>query len=257
MADTLAALRSSVTRLHNLTESLDEDGLRRPAYPKEWTVAHVLSHLGSAAVIMQRRFEDALAGRATPDDFSQDVWDTWNSKNPIAQRDDALAADAALLARFEAATADERANLVLVMGPMRLGFDAFVAIRLNEHAVHTWDIEVSDDPSATLPAESASLVVDNLDMIAGYTAQATPGPDVTVRVRTTEPERHFTITLTSDGATFAPSTDTTVSESALVELPAEALIRLVYGRLDRLHTPPAVAGDTALLDRLRATYPGP
>jgi hypothetical protein len=41
-----------------------------------------------------------------------------------------------------------------------------------------------------------------------------------------------------------------------VELAAEAFARLVYGRLDAAHTPP-LAGDPAVIDRLRATYPGP
>jgi hypothetical protein len=37
-------------------------------------------------------------------------------------------------------------------------------------------------------------------------------------------------------------------------LPAEALIRLVYGRLDPEHTPPV--GGTADLDELRRVFPG-
>jgi hypothetical protein len=48
------------------------------------------------------------------------------------------------------------------MGPMEWGFTEFVGMRLNEHAFHTWDIEVVDDPEATLPAQVAALVVDNL-----------------------------------------------------------------------------------------------
>ena len=44
------------------------------------------------------------------------------------------------------------------------------------------------------------------------------------------------------------------SGSPDLELPAEALIRLVYGRLDPDHTP-AVA-DPALLDELRGVFPG-
>jgi len=42
-----------------------------------------------------------------------------------------------------------------------------------------------------------------------------------------------------------------------VQLPAEALVRLVYGRLDPGHTPPVeVTGDAVLLDRARAVFPG-
>ena len=37
---------------------------------------------------------------------------------------------------------------------------------------------------------------------------------------------------------------------------AEAFSRLVYGRLDPDHTP-AFSGDGALLDALRAVFPGP
>jgi hypothetical protein len=37
---------------------------------------------------------------------------------------------------------------------------------------------------------------------------------------------------------------------------AEAFVRLVYGRLDPVHTPP-FDGDAALLDQLRAVFPGP
>ena len=51
----------------------------------------MLSHLGSGAVIMQRRLEDTLAGQAMPDDYAPGVWDTWNAKTPVEQRDDALA----------------------------------------------------------------------------------------------------------------------------------------------------------------------
>jgi hypothetical protein len=39
-----------------------------------------------------------------------------------------------------------------------------------------------------------------------------------------------------------------------LELPAEAFVRLVYGRLDPAHTPP-VSG-TADLDELRSVFPG-
>jgi hypothetical protein len=44
--------------------------------------------------------------------------------------------------------------------------------------------------------------------------------------------------------------------AADLELPAEALVRLVYGRLDPGHTPP-FAGSPELLEELRRVFPGP
>ena len=151
MAEHLSPLRASVDRLRQLVATLDDTDLRRPAYPTEWTIADVLSHLGSGAVITERRHQDALAGHDTPDDFAPAVWDAWNAEDPSAQRDDALAADAALLDRLEATTTEERDRFATAMGPMTFGFDQFVGMRLNEHALHTWDIHVITDPTALCP----------------------------------------------------------------------------------------------------------
>jgi hypothetical protein len=74
MADArVEALRASVSRLHSLTADMSETDLTRQAYPAEWTITDVLSHIGSGTVIMQRRLKDALAGTDTPDDFARGV----------------------------------------------------------------------------------------------------------------------------------------------------------------------------------------
>jgi uncharacterized protein (TIGR03083 family) len=245
------ALRSSVQRLRDLAAAMSEEELTAGAYPTEWTLAQVLSHLGSAAVITQRRLEDALAGQDTPDDFAPGVWDAWNAKGPDAQRADALAADAALLARIEAVPPEERNEFASAMGPMTLGFAQFVGMRLNEHAFHTWDIEVAADPAATIPAPIAALVVDNLELVARFTGRPT-GDTTTITVATTGPERGFTVELTPDGVALTPGA---VAASPDVELPAEAFARLVYGRLNAEHTPPGEHGPA--LDTLRRLFPGP
>ena len=43
------ALRASHDRLTRIAVSLDSDDLRKRSYAKEWTIADVLSHLGSGA----------------------------------------------------------------------------------------------------------------------------------------------------------------------------------------------------------------
>jgi len=247
----IAALGFSVGRLRNVAAPMSESDLTASAYPAEWNIAQVLSHLGSAAVIMDRRLDDALASRSTPEDYAPRVWDTWNAKAPVAMRDDSLAADAALLARIQAVTDDERRDFAMAMGPLTLDFKDFIAMRLNEHALHTWDIEVVGDPAATLPLEVASLVVDNLELVARYTAKPT-GDTATVSIITTQPERAFAVTLTPDAVAFAPSSDTDAPDLALS---AEAFARLVYGRLDPGHTPPGQ--EAPALDLLRRAFPGP
>jgi uncharacterized protein (TIGR03083 family) len=245
------ALRFSVERLRDLAAPMSEEELTAGAYPAEWTVAQVLSHLGSGAVIMQRRLEDTLAGQDTPDDFAPGVWSSWNAKGPVAQRDDALAADAALLARIEAVPPDERNAFTSAMGPMTLGFAQFVGMRLNEHAFHTWDIEVVADPAATIPVPVAALVVDNLELVARFTGKPT-GDTTTITVATTGPEWGFTVELTPGGVALTPGAAATSPD---VELPAEAFARLVYGRLDAAHTPPGEHGTA--LEVLRRLFPGP
>jgi uncharacterized protein (TIGR03083 family) len=245
------ALRSSVDRLSELTASLTEQQLTGGAYPTDWTIAQVLSHLGSGAVITQRRLEDALAGQETPDDFAPGVWDTWNTKSPVAQRDDALTADAALLDRLEVLAADDRDRFSSSMGPMTLDFAQFVGMRLNEHAFHTWDIEVVGDPKAALPEHVAALVVDNLDLVARFTARPT-GDSTTITCATITPARSFTIDITPVRAAFTAVSDAATAD---LELPAEAFARLVYGRLDAAHTP--VGDHGPALDTLRRVFPGP
>jgi uncharacterized protein (TIGR03083 family) len=247
----LEALRSSVDRLRELAATFSDAELKVGAYPTDWSVADVLSHFGSGAVVLQRLLEDALADRTTPDDFAPGVWDTWNAKTPTAQRDDGLAADAALLARLEATTPEERSAFTTSMGPITLGFTELVAMRLNEHALHTWDIDVVRDPAAAIPPQVAELVVDNLELVTRFTAKPT-GDTTTVTVATRQPQRGFIIELTPDAVTL---TSGSAIADADLELSAEAFARLVFGRLDSAHTPPDTSGQS--LDLLRAVFPGP
>ena len=234
---------------------MDDDGLVRSAYPSEWTVADVLSHLGSGAEIALRRLDDGLAGRTVPEDYPPSVWAAWNAKSPRAKADDCLARDQAFMDRLASLTDRERAAASFPLGRLTLDLTGFVGLRVNEHVLHTWDVEVAFDPSAQLPPEPVELVIDNLDLVGRFTAKPT-GDVRTITVLTRAPERGFTVHLTPDAATFT-AIDPPVR--ADVTLPAEAFIRLVYGRLDADHRGDADAdvGDPAALDQLRRVYPGP
>src|SRR5579862_9788903 len=108
MTNPLVELQSSVAQLRRLVEPLSPAQLEQSAYPSEWTIADVLSHVGSGAVIFQRRIEDARAGRETDEDFAPSVWDVWNAKSPTAKAADALVADRDLVECIDQVTDDER-----------------------------------------------------------------------------------------------------------------------------------------------------
>src|ERR1700728_541025 len=142
MDNPLPPLTASVGRLRALVQGLDTEQLERPSYCLDWTIADVLSHLGSGAVITARRLEAALAGETLPDDFAQPVWDEWNAKSPRAQADEALVEDERLDLALGAVGEADRARVEFPFGPMSVSFDTAAALRLNEHSLHTWDIEV-------------------------------------------------------------------------------------------------------------------
>jgi uncharacterized protein (TIGR03083 family) len=238
-------------RLRALVESLSGDQLRASAYPTEWTVADVLSHLGSAAVINRRRLDDALADRDLDDSFAPTVWETWNAKTPESQAADLLTTSGELIAALAGLSDDERAGLKIRMGPVPFDVVAFEQLLLNEATLHTWDVAVTLDPAATLDPGATALVIDHLGMIAGWGGRAS-GDGGVLEVRTTAPERRFTLTLGPERVSLEPSTS---GDEPGLTLPAEAFVRLVYGRLDADHTPAGIEGG-GQLDRLRDIFRG-
>jgi uncharacterized protein (TIGR03083 family) len=253
MPDVIDALRSSVDRLAGLVRPLDDSSLSSRSYPDEWTIADVLSHLGSGAVISSRRLQDSLENTEPPEDFNQRVWDEWNAKSPRAKADDGLAADAELMAAIDETVPEDRARFKAAMGPLELNWDAFMAMRLNEHLLHEWDVAVTLDPSVRLPQDGTEVVVDNLELIARFTSKP-KGEPRTITVGVTNPERSFVVTVELEQVRFTAAEP---GDKPDISMPAESFIRLVYGRLDPDHTPPSVVGERALLDQLRSVFPGP
>ena len=136
MADERAVLDASVDRLHDLVEALSPEQRRLQAYPSRVaSVAQVLCHLGSGAVIGVHRVDQALGG---PEIDAQPIWDEWNAKDPDAMVADGLSGRRrASCDRLDALTAEERASFLLPLGPMELAYDAYLGFRVNEHVLHT------------------------------------------------------------------------------------------------------------------------
>ncbi len=250
MSDRLAVLHESVRHLADVTSRIDPDKFTAPAYPSEWSIADTFSHLGSGAVIGKQNFENAVNHRENDPAFNPSVWDEWNAKEPSVQVSDCLVYDRSYLSALEESSHEQRESFSFNLGPYSFDFDGLVGLRLSEHALHTWDIEVAIDSDATLSNDAASAILDTIQFIVSMTGKA-PGQKKNVTIRTSEPVRHFTIELDNSSVKWIEEENDSAVD---LELPAESLVRLIYGRLDAKHTPSAVTG--SVLDELREVFPG-
>lgn len=246
------ALRRSHERLRAVAGPLDADQLRRQSYAADWSIAQVLSHIGSQAEIFGLFLDAGLSGQDPPGpEAFGPIWATWNAKSPEEQAADALRADETVTARFESLDDEQRKRLALKLFGMDFDATGLARMRLGEHAVHTWDIAVALDPAAKLAPDAVDLLIDTLGQLVARAGKP-GGVQRRLHVSTSSPVRHFTLE-TGETVTLAPSG---YSEGLPeLALPAEAFIRLVYGRLDPAHTPP-VETTRVDLDELRQVFPG-
>jgi uncharacterized protein (TIGR03083 family) len=246
------ALRHSHERLQAVAGSLDADQLRRRSYASEWSIAQVLSHIGSQAEIFGLFLDAGLSGQDPPGrEAFGPIWETWNAKSPQDQAADALRADETVTARFESMDDDQRLRLRLRLFGRDFDAAGLARMRLGEHAIHTWDIAVALDPAATVAPDAVGLLIDTLDQLVARAGKP-GGSQRRLHVSTSSPVRHFTLETGEHVTLVASGFSEGLPELAL---PAEAFIRLVYGRLDPAHTPP-VETRRADLDELRQVFPG-
>jgi uncharacterized protein (TIGR03083 family) len=248
--DWIAVLRTSHDRLAALLTPLDDTAVEGPSYDDEWSIASVASHLGSQAEIFTLFLDAGISGTAAPgNDAFPPIWDRWNNLAPSVQVAESVAADAKFVARVEGLSESERAGFALSAFGTEMDLTGTISMRLGEHALHTWDIAVALDPTAVVAADAVALLIGMVPSVAGRVGKPTEDTQV-ITVATVAPERTFTVT-TGPELSVTESTD---ADGAL-RLPAEAFLRLVYGRLDPEHTPADVTDDTAL-STLRNVFPG-
>lgn len=271
----LDALAGSHDRLSELVQGLDGAGLRRPSYCEGWSIAQVLSHLGSGAQIFHAALDSVVDG-ASPlsREAMRAIWDRWNAMEPEEQSEGFLATDGQLVEALENLGDRMDALEFTLFGAFHVDAAGFLALRLGEHALHAWDVAVALDPPATLDADAAALLVDQLPETVGrldtpHETLALERP-FTVRVHTADPLRSFDLTIddpvrlepVGDGARQDGSGSVSSSDPAEgrvraeLHLPAEALVRLVYGRLDPAHRPELSSEESETVETLRQVFRG-
>ncbi|SDT76871.1 maleylpyruvate isomerase family mycothiol-dependent enzyme [Actinoplanes derwentensis] len=253
---TIAALRSEHDTLAGVVSGLSAEQLTGPSGAAEWTIADVLSHLGSGAEITLAGFRAALGEAEAPGpDFNQSVWDRWNALSPQDQAAGWVKSDTALVTAFEAVP-EERHDEIKVRSflPDPLPFSSFAALRLSEVAPHVWDVRVGVDPSAGLTDSAAVLLAehlsDSLGFLLGFIGKPAEAHEHAVIEISDTPYR----IVLDDKALL---TTEALPSTATFDGPLEAAARLLYGRLAPQHTPAGVGvtGNISL-DELRAVFPG-
>ncbi|WP_305788697.1 maleylpyruvate isomerase family mycothiol-dependent enzyme [Symbioplanes lichenis] len=253
---TIAALRSEHDALVATTEALTPEQITGPSGATEWTVADVLSHLGSGAEIQLAGLRAALGEAETPGpDFNQSVWDRWNALSPQEQATGWQESNAALVAAFEAIPESRHDELkVTTFLPEPVPLASFAGLRLSEVAPHGWDVRAGLDPAAALAEPATTLLAEHLSgglgFLLGFIGKpAEAGEPAVVAVAGTP----YSIVLADRAAlaTDAPAPTATFTG------PLESALRLLYGRLAARYTPAGVeVTGNVTLDQLRAAFPG-
>ena len=253
----IAVLRNSHDRLASLVSPLNADELGHGSYCSDWSIAQVLSHLGSGAEIFSLVLDAALTGGPPPGrEAFAPIWEVWNARSPREQAENWRRSDATLVERFESLDDSQLAGIHLSMLGMELDAAGLVSMRLSEHAVHTWDVAAALDPAAELAADAVDLLIDIVGRLAGRIGKP-QGERVNLRVHTTGPRRELGLTVDDEvRVTGAGEPAAGGTAGAELHIPSAAFIRLIYGRLDPAHTPSGITADGVTLDSLRAVFPG-
>lgn len=252
----LGAVNASSERLMTTVNELADEVLARPSFARDWTIAQALSHLGSAAEICTKLMLRGIDGDTTAPsaDDARPVWRRWDALSGPAQREAWLEADRRHRGLLNSLTPQQVESLRIPYFAGLLSVPAYAGYRLSEQSIHAWDIEVALDPAATIPAPEVDLLWERLDLVATRFHHA----DVLKRqapkqllVKLTDRDRTVYLELGAELHLFAGAP---ANPAATVSGPAEAVLRLVYGR-SRPEDDVTATGDVALED-LRSLFPG-
>ena len=260
---TISALRGNHDQLTVRVSGFDEEDLARQSGSSLWDVAQVLGHLGSGAEIALAGLQAGIAGYEAPgQDFTQLVWDRWNAMSAQEKAQGFLGANEQLVTAYESlgATARQEVQVKLAFLPFPADVSLLSGMRLNEAALHGWDVRVAFDLQATLTVLETAAMLEQLTgpltFMLGFLAnsEVLKGIQTTLQVQTTDPHRVLGLVLGESVSLGEAPTDV----GGVLTSPAEALLRLLAGRLDEAHTPDTltITSDAVTLDQLRRIFPG-
>ncbi|MFI5844267.1 maleylpyruvate isomerase N-terminal domain-containing protein [Catenuloplanes sp. NPDC051500] len=254
----IAVLRTGHDELTAFVGKLGPDDLTRTSAADEWTVAQVLSHLGSGAEIALGQL--AAARDSTPEpgsDANPGIWARWDAMTPQEQAAAFPEANERLVSALEALDASQRAGLRVELGWMPAPVDVATAarLRLSEFAFHRWDVEATFDTGAQIMAPAVPELIDQVGGMASWLSkpESLNGKEYTLAVRLTDLDRTLGLQL---GEQIA-KTDAPETPDGTLTLTSESLIRLIFGRLKPPYGVDAVEITGPLsLDDLRRVFPG-
>jgi uncharacterized protein (TIGR03083 family) len=259
----IGSLRNSHDRLVAFVADLDDDRLGEQSMCSEWSVAQVLSHLGSGAEIGLATLAANVAREELPGSEAMSaIWERWNAMSPGEMASGFVSSDRTLVESLEGLTADQLDHLRVQLPflPEPVDVASVVGFRLDEHALHGWDVFAAFEPSASLAPDAAELLIDRLPMKVGLVGRLTrrdtrPATTATISITTSSPTRHFQLEL-GDVIELRPSRPDSGADGDLT-IPAEALLRLTAGRL-KPGRPSAEVAPTGVLtlDDLQSAFPG-
>jgi uncharacterized protein (TIGR03083 family) len=251
LADWITAVRHSHDRFAALVLPLDDEQVQHPSYADDWSVAQVASHLGSQAEIFGLVLDAGLTGGETPGiEQFRPLWDKWDNRPAPLQVTESVRVNEEFVSRIENLPESERTGFKVSFFGRDVDLSDFLSMRLGEHALHTWDIAVALDLSAVVAPDAVDLLIDTLPGTVAHAGQ--PADQArTLAIETVDPIRRF-ILVTGPKVVL---THDSGSEPADLIIPAEELVRLVYGRLDPEHSSAKLPGHE-VIPELRQVFQG-
>jgi uncharacterized protein (TIGR03083 family) len=231
--------------------------LERSSYAKEWSIAQVLSHLGSGAEINLSNLRAALnQGNRIPKEEYPQLWQRWDNLPSSDKAGGFERWHGELVASLEELGGDRLAVLEVETAMGKLTGAAVVGMRFREATVHAWDVAVAVDDRAVIRGRAGGILADQLPQMMDRLADPAAGAALRVgrvSILGFNPERSFMLSV-RDGVRLEPGAD--ASHSAFLRLPTESFVRLAYGRLDRVHSPVVEEKPEGLLEELRTIFTG-